>query len=266
MNGSYQFIRRGDSSNMANPQKENGYTAIANEILEKLCSYRISGEEHLILFSVFRKTYGFNKREDRISLSQFTEMTGLKKPTAQRAINKLVSKKIIIIKKDNDGNIYRFNKDFDQWIPLSKKITVIKKDNKRVIKNDNKGESKKRHTKDILNTNTKDIVVGEKNSPTEREFNFEEELQLLKEGGSTGNRKDFKIIALYWKKKQWTFENRDQYTEAFRRELKPAKALKGYTGEQIAQAIAHCQKKYQEWSLETVHKRITDLINKNYDG
>ena len=60
---------------MANPQKENGYTAIANEIMEALCRHRIPGEDRQVLDVIFRKTYGFNKIEDYISLSQFVDMT-----------------------------------------------------------------------------------------------------------------------------------------------------------------------------------------------
>ena len=112
---------------MANPQKENGFTPIANEIVEKFCRYRLSGEEWLVLWVILRKTYGWNKPEDNISLSQFALLTDLKRPNVVRAINKLVSKKILaIIKKDTSfGNKYKFNKDFDKWKPLSKKIPVV---------------------------------------------------------------------------------------------------------------------------------------------
>lgn len=89
-------------------------------------------------------------------------------------------------------------------------------------------------------------------------FSFEEEIEKLR----SSNRKDYKIIALYWKKKNWTFENQEQFNSALRRELKPASALKGYSGEQISAAIEHCDKNYPEWSLETCVKRITDVINK----
>lgn len=93
----------------------------------------------------------------------------------------------------------------------------------------------------------------------ERPFNFQEELIKLKES----KRKDFKIIALYWKKKNWVFENREQFNAALTRELKAAKALKGYSGEQIAKAVGYCAKEYPEvYTLETVHKRITDMVNK----
>lgn len=140
---------------MANPQKENGYTVIANEILEKICSYRISGEEHLIMWTIIRKTYGYNKKEDRISLSQFSKFTGMKRPTCQRALSKLVSKKIVgVINKDTTlGNTYVFNKDFDKWVVQAKKDTkrgVINKDNEGVINKDNYLVSKKIYTKEKI--------------------------------------------------------------------------------------------------------------------
>ena len=75
-------------------------------------------------------------------------------------------------------------------------------------------------------------------------------------------RKDIKIIAFYWLKKGWKFANKEQFESALQREFRPAKALKGYSGQEIAKAFQHCQDKYPEWSLETAHKRITDLINK----
>lgn len=91
-------------------------------------------------------------------------------------------------------------------------------------------------------------------------WNFEEELERLRK---SENRKDFQIIALYWKKKGWHFENKDQFNAALRRELKPAQSLKGYTGPQIASVIAYCMEKYPDiWTLETCFKRISDLVNK----
>lgn len=146
---------------MASPQKENGYTPIANEILEALAQTRIPGEARQILDVIIRKTYGFNKKQDAISLSQFILATNLKRPNICRAINKLKQMNIIIvIQKDNgDTTLYRFNKDFDTWKPLSKKITLSKKI-MSVIQKDNGVVSKKIHTKDTLtkDTLTKDIA------------------------------------------------------------------------------------------------------------
>ena len=108
---------------MANPQRENGTTDIA-----ALMRTRVPGEARQIIDTIFRQTYGWHKKEDRISLSQFCGFTGLKKPTVIRAIQKAQNMNIIIIKKDNAGNsIYLINKDFSTWKPLSKKITLSKK-------------------------------------------------------------------------------------------------------------------------------------------
>ena len=141
---------------MPSPQIENGYTQIANEIVEKFCHYRISGEEWLVLWVIIRKTYGWKKKEDHISLSQFADMTGLKRQTVLRAINKLSSKKIIAVIKNDDSqiNLYRFNKDFAQWKPLSKKITVSSKKITPVIKKDNQVSSFLSHTKETLTKET----------------------------------------------------------------------------------------------------------------
>lgn len=89
-------------------------------------------------------------------------------------------------------------------------------------------------------------------------WNFENELEKMR----TCARKDLKIIAFYWAKKGYVFENKEQFSAALRRELRAAKQLIGYTGVQVGKAIKHCEAKYPEWTLETVGKRITDIVNK----
>jgi len=134
---------------VANPQAEDGHVDIANEIIEALAKIRISGEEMQCLWVIFRKTYGWHKKQDDIALSQFCQFTNLKKPTVCRAISKLLSKKIIvIIKKDNGISSYGFNKDFETWEPLSKKITLSKKIMRRYQK---RYIQKKTTTKENIN-------------------------------------------------------------------------------------------------------------------
>jgi phage replication O-like protein O len=114
---------------VANPQCENGHIDIANEIIEALAKYRLAGEEWQILLVVFRKTYGFHKKEDEISLSQFEAMTGMKRANVVRAIKKLVAKKILDSSKSDTTHAtrYCFNKDYDKWAPSSKKATPVAK-------------------------------------------------------------------------------------------------------------------------------------------
>ena len=139
---------------MANPQIENGHVDLANDLVEALAKIRLSGEESQVLWSILRKTYGWHKKEDHISLSQFALMTGIKRQNVLRAINKLASKKIIAVIKKDDSiiNMYRIQKDFDNWEALSKKITTPK----TVINIDKRGESKMMHTKE---NNTKEIHI-----------------------------------------------------------------------------------------------------------
>jgi len=115
---------------MANPQKENGFTPIANEIMEALAGIRISGEARQCLDVILRKTYGWNKKSDIISLSQFSLLTKMPKSTVCRSLIKLRQMAIIIDKNDNGrAKKYMFNKDFTTWKPLSKKIIIDKNDN-----------------------------------------------------------------------------------------------------------------------------------------
>ncbi|MEW6215417.1 MAG: replication protein [Nitrospirota bacterium] len=119
---------------MANPQLEDGYTKIANELLEALGRIRIPGEAMQVLLFIIRKLYGFHKKEDIIPLSQFCLATGLSKSSTVRAINKLISMNVIYKKVKGKVVKYRINKDFDTWKPLSKRISVYKKVNLRLQK------------------------------------------------------------------------------------------------------------------------------------
>lgn len=108
---------------MASPQTENGFTRISNEIMDALSGIRISGEEMQVLWVILRKTYGWQKKADAISLSQFSLATKLRKPDIIRAITRLISKNLISKKANAVANIFSFNKDFNTWKPLAKKQT-----------------------------------------------------------------------------------------------------------------------------------------------
>ena len=54
---------------MANPQLENGYTRIANEILEAMAKVKLSPTQYRVLFVVWRYTYGFSRKSADLSLT-----------------------------------------------------------------------------------------------------------------------------------------------------------------------------------------------------
>lgn len=141
---------------MASPQKENGYTAISNEIVEALAKTNLSPQESKVLWVIFRKTYGYGKKEDAISYSQFEEMTGMNRWNIGKILKRLLSKQIIgIIQMDNRKACkYAIQKDYDLWKGaevLSKQIIVpiIQMDNETIIQMDIHKRKKERiYTKD----------------------------------------------------------------------------------------------------------------------
>jgi len=80
---------------MASPQLENGYTRVANELLEALMTVQMSGSEWQYVMCVFRKTYGYNKKEDWVTNTQIMKMTGLRKERVSEAKSRLLNKKIV---------------------------------------------------------------------------------------------------------------------------------------------------------------------------
>ena len=160
---------------MANPQLEDGHLRIANDIWDALCRIRIPGEVRQVIDTVLRKTWGFRKKQDWISLSQFHEATGIHKPNISRALTQAIAMNIILKKEntllDNEKAqpvTYSFNKDYDTWKPLSKKRTFSLKrkvvlNNEKSLLNNEKKSSQKRGTQkttDILKDILKDTTAG----------------------------------------------------------------------------------------------------------
>lgn len=112
---------------MVSPQKENGYTAIANELMEAFIKNPIPGTQMQCLLLILRKTYGYSKKTDAISLSQFAKFTNLDRRHIYRAIKELQKKNIIkVIKRSaKDGtkkcSEYRLNKVYTSWVFVPKK-------------------------------------------------------------------------------------------------------------------------------------------------
>ena len=83
--------------------------------MEKLSCLYISSSEWQVLMFVIRKTYGWHKKEDNISLTQFQKGTGLSRPTVIWAIKQLVRHALLVVKRNGLVNRYGFQKDHDKW-------------------------------------------------------------------------------------------------------------------------------------------------------
>jgi phage replication O-like protein O len=104
---------------MAKPQLENGHTRIANELLEQLMRIQLSPNQWQVLLYIIRKTYGFNKKVDRIANFQIQQATGLCKTVVSRVLRNLHERRII---ERNDKHL-SIQKDWEQWQKLAEQST-----------------------------------------------------------------------------------------------------------------------------------------------
>jgi len=96
---------------MAKPDIENGYTKIADELLEAICRTKTSDYEKRVFLYIIRKTYGFNKKKDWIAQVQISNGTGIHRSHVSRTIKKLEAKNMIIL----HGKEVGIQKDYEQW-------------------------------------------------------------------------------------------------------------------------------------------------------
>lgn len=146
---------------MANPQTENGFTKIANEILEALIRTSLSGQELKIALLVIRKTYGFNKKVDFISLTQMAKALACSKIRCAQVVKNLESMKILTVNENINGvgKSYRFNKDYSQWNTVNKNINRIEKTKQTVNENINHNIN---NTKEIYCPTSNEVRLSEK--------------------------------------------------------------------------------------------------------
>lgn len=71
------------------------YTQIPNDFLENMLP-SLGLAETKVLLVIFRKTFGWHRIRDRISLSQLQKLTGCNRTNILTAIDSLISKKLII--------------------------------------------------------------------------------------------------------------------------------------------------------------------------
>jgi phage replication O-like protein O len=103
---------------VANPQKEDGYTPIAHEILEAVSKQPLNGTQFRILTVIWRYTYGFNRKEHELSLTFISKATEIHKQQVKREIDSLIELNVISVQEEpgfGKSRTISFNKDYSQW-------------------------------------------------------------------------------------------------------------------------------------------------------
>jgi phage replication O-like protein O len=102
------------------------YTPVMNTIAERLCLANLSAHEGRIVWALLRKTFGYcidpeqgqlRKTFDRISLSQFQQLTGLDRRRACQALTRLCNRRIVqaLPAKRTEPKIYGINANVAEW-------------------------------------------------------------------------------------------------------------------------------------------------------
>lgn len=114
-------IESEESELAASPQAEDGHIDIANEIAEVLARTNLSAYESRILWALWRKTYGWHKKADMISITQFQKITELKRQHVSRTVSELLKRNIITRIGDSRISTYGFQKDYIKWKNVTKR-------------------------------------------------------------------------------------------------------------------------------------------------
>lgn len=183
---------------LRSPQTEDGHTRIANELLEAMCRAGFGARQWAVLMAVARKTYGYGKKADDLSLSQLEAMTGIAKPHASRTVNDLVAANVLRRSVGTFGNRLSINKRYQQW--------ALGKQAPGVTDSVTQGLPKEQPQEGVTDTATPvtdsvtgqgvaDSVIGVTDSVTGYRFGHAEVTDsVTTKGNSTKERKDSRTI------------------------------------------------------------------------
>ncbi|HBT4313183.1 TPA: hypothetical protein MBS28_001371 [Klebsiella aerogenes] len=147
----------------------NGYTKIANEIQKLKPRLRMSGREWQCLEAVIWLTYGWNKKQDRVTNTVIAELTDLGESHISDTIKSLAERKIIFAHKQGVMKIVGINTELSEWILDKPKTGKLFPESGKVLpktgkpfpetgdtqyKNNSKRSSSSRNSKESRNEET----------------------------------------------------------------------------------------------------------------
>lgn len=100
------------------PQIEDGYTRLANEILEHIMKASLNGTQFRIVMAVWRYTYGFQRKEHDLSLTFLAKAIEASRGQVDRELTALIDRNIIsVVGTGGRGSrVITFNKNHSEWV------------------------------------------------------------------------------------------------------------------------------------------------------
>jgi len=107
------------------PQLEDGYIRIANELYDAILRHPFSKRELLVVLAVIRKTYGYGKKSDDMTMTQIAGATDLKLPHVSKTVRELGEKSVLLIRSGHYGKVLAISKHYRKWKKTlsAKKVT-----------------------------------------------------------------------------------------------------------------------------------------------
>jgi phage replication O-like protein O len=108
------------------PQCEDGYTKIANELLEALSSARMSGRQWQIILLIIRNTYGFQRKEWKTSNQEIANSLNMHRQHTSNELKVLHERKIIFVTENGYERkvTIGIQKKYNKWSSSPKSVTV----------------------------------------------------------------------------------------------------------------------------------------------
>lgn len=151
-----QFPSEGGGQEQRVADTDDGYTRLANELYEELIGANLTRNQAKVAHAVCRKTYGFNKKMDRIADSQLALITRLPRQKVNKAKNELLDMRVL----QREGQLIGPNKSLSEWqIPEChlNNVSVTTAVTKSVTKTVTGVSLAQGHTKDTITKDKKDI-------------------------------------------------------------------------------------------------------------
>ncbi|MBX4769476.1 replication protein [Klebsiella oxytoca] len=209
---------------------DDGYTRIANELLEHIASADLTARQLKLMLAYIRKTYGFNKKTDRIADEQIAQLTGLSRQNVNKAKRDLLSMNCLVVEDNKIG----VNKAVSEWKfsrCLQVSNLVSKPETKSVSKLETNEvselETHKRHSlKTTLKTDLTPIVpMGDESEKTVAEEVIQDEPQA----------DPVRKVFTHWQKEHHHLSAK---LDDKRRKRIKARLAEGFTADELCRAIS----------------------------
>jgi hypothetical protein len=231
-------------------QNAGQYTVFENAILDTIMPM-CSPNEWKILCVAIRKTVGWHKQEDAISITQFQKLAGVSRPTAIKAIEEAVNHGFLIRKPKGQTFTYHLNREYEtskESLPATSKESLPTKE---TIKQ-----------KDLKDSEAPENPVPEQNKPAPEHTLMLEEMSRICGMDISLNAGRMAKRVSQLRKAKYTLEDLKRFEKWWYRKDWRGKKKQPPTPEQILENILKTKPAQPRQQSVTAYKNKSELEKK----